>query len=89
MRYWKTGHIFHSRVPLHGKCAYELYNQTKESIEIIKNKGLTVVPVPEDTELEKFHEIHTQVSGELKGTIYSEKLLERVRTILKKIRNNQ
>ncbi|MFC1494597.1 TRAP transporter substrate-binding protein DctP [Thermodesulfobacteriota bacterium] len=71
------------------KLANELYDQTKESIKIIKNKGLTVLPIPEDTELERFYEIHRQVSDELTGAVYPEKLLERVRTILNKIRNNQ
>ena len=71
------------------KLANELYDQAKDSIEIIKNRGLTVVPVPEDAELKKFYEIHRQVSDELKGAVYPEKLLERVRTILNKIRNNQ
>lgn len=71
------------------KLADELYDQTKDSIEIIKKRGLTVVPVPEDAELEKFYAIHGQVSDELRGTVYPEKVLERVRAILKKIRNNQ
>jgi len=71
------------------KLSDELYDQTKETIEIIKSKGLTVVPVPEDAELEKFYEINRHVSNELTGTVYPENLLERVRAILNKIRNNQ
>jgi TRAP-type C4-dicarboxylate transport system substrate-binding protein len=71
------------------KLANELYDQSEESIKIIKDRGLTVFPIPVNEELEKFYEIHREVSEELKGIVYPEKLLERVRSILKSIRNNQ
>jgi len=67
----------------------KLYDQTKESIKIIKAKGLAVVPIPEGNELGRFYDIHNQVSEALKGIVYPEKLLKRVRTILNKIRNNK
>lgn len=71
------------------KLSNELYKQAEEAVEIIKKRGLTVIPVPDQPELERFHEIHYRVSEELTGVVYSEKLLEKVRAILSGIRNSQ
>lgn len=71
------------------KLSEELYRQTEESVELIKNSGLTVLRVPEDDELDRFYKIYEQVSKDLTGVVYSAELLEEVRTILKNIRNNQ
>ncbi len=71
------------------KLSEELYRQTEESVEIIKNSGLTVIPAPEGNVLDRFYEIYDRVSKDLTGVVYSEELLERVRSILRKIRNSQ
>lgn len=71
------------------RLAVDLDNQTKESIEIIKSKGLKIIPVPENEELGRFYDINLKVSEDLKENVYPENLLRRVNSILESIRNKK
>lgn len=68
------------------RLAEELQSQTVESIKIIKDKGIKVIPAPGGAELQKFYNLHNQVADELKGVVYPKELLDRVHNILDKMR---
>lgn len=62
----------------------ELRNQTDETMKIIQESGLTLVPVPKDEELEKFYAVHDQVARAFSGKMYPRELLDRVYEILRR-----
>ena len=64
----------------------DLRNQTKQAIKIIEKGGLTVLPMPEKSDLENFYKIHEQVAKNLSGKVYPPELLGRVYGILQKVR---
>ena len=61
-----------------------LRTQNKEAIELIKDNGLTIVPVPSGHDLDEFYNIHDRVAENLTGTIYPKEVLNRVYDILKR-----
>lgn len=65
---------------------FALRKQNRESIELIRDSGLTIIPIPSEAALEEFHKIHGQVAGKLTGKIYPKELLEQVYGILKRLR---
>ncbi|MBW1780898.1 MAG: TRAP transporter substrate-binding protein DctP [Deltaproteobacteria bacterium] len=60
----------------------QLRDQTGEAMEIIRKSGVTILPVPEGTALERFQAIGTVVARKLTGEIYPKELLDRVYQIL-------
>lgn len=61
----------------------DLRNQEDETMKIIIESGLTLIPMPEDKELEKFYRVHDQVARLFSGKMYPQELLDRVYEILK------
>jgi TRAP-type C4-dicarboxylate transport system substrate-binding protein len=61
-----------------------LRTQNKEAIELIKDSGLTIVPVPSGHDLDEFYNIHGKVAKDMTGTIYPQEVLNRVYDILKR-----
>ncbi|MFZ7110101.1 MAG: TRAP transporter substrate-binding protein DctP [Desulfatiglandales bacterium] len=64
----------------------DLRNQAEQAVKIIEEGGLTVLPMPEESGLENFYEIHEQVAKNLSGRVYPPELLDRVYGILQKVR---
>jgi len=64
----------------------DLRKQTKESVRLIKESDLKLIPMPSDADLKEFYKIHDQVAKKLAGTVYPQDLLDRVYSILKKSR---
>ncbi len=62
----------------------ELRAQTDESLHVIENSGLTLLPVPEEEDLKNFQRIHNQVAQGFCGKMYPSELLDRVYKILKR-----
>ncbi len=62
----------------------ELRKQTGESIDVIRKNGITVLPMPNDTDLRDFYKVHNQVAKALTGTLYPKDILDRVYGILKR-----
>jgi TRAP-type C4-dicarboxylate transport system substrate-binding protein len=62
----------------------ELRKQTAESIGLIEKSGLTVLPMPDSADLNKFYKVHDRVAKALTGTLYPKDILDRVYGILKR-----
>jgi TRAP-type C4-dicarboxylate transport system substrate-binding protein len=62
----------------------ELRKQTAESIGLIEKSGLTVLPMPDNADLNKFYKVHDRVAKALTGTLYPKDILDRVYGILKR-----
>jgi TRAP-type C4-dicarboxylate transport system substrate-binding protein len=62
----------------------ELRKQTAESIGLIEESGLTVLPMPDNADLNKFYKVHDRVAKALTGTLYPKDILDRVYGILKR-----
>jgi TRAP-type C4-dicarboxylate transport system substrate-binding protein len=63
-----------------------LRSQNSEAIELLRESGLTIVPVPSGPALTEFYKVHDQVAQELAGEIYPKAVLEKVYGILRTIR---
>ena len=61
-----------------------LRKQNEEALQIIRDSGLTTIPIPSGAALEKFYGIHDHVARKLTGKIYPREILEQVYEILKK-----
>jgi TRAP-type C4-dicarboxylate transport system substrate-binding protein len=61
-----------------------LREQNREAIQMIRDSGLTIIPIPSGVALEEFYVIHSQVARKLTGKIYPREVLERVYRILKR-----
>jgi TRAP-type C4-dicarboxylate transport system substrate-binding protein len=64
----------------------ELRKQTEESLGILEKSGVTVLPMPGESDLKDFYKVHDQVAQALTGKLYSKELLDRVYGILKRRR---
>jgi TRAP-type C4-dicarboxylate transport system substrate-binding protein len=60
----------------------DLRAQNEETIRLLENRGLTLLPLPSGTDLQEFYEIRDHVAAALAGQIYPKALLERVYKIL-------
>ena len=58
--------------------------KNREAIQMIRENGLTIIPIPSGVTLEEFYVIHAQVARKLTGKIYPREVLERVYRILKR-----
>ena len=63
-----------------------LRDQNREAIELIREAGLTITPVPSGQALEEFYNIHDRVAESLTGKVFPREVLENVYDILKKSR---
>ena len=61
-----------------------LREQTEESVRLIQESGLELIPMPTESDLRDFYRVHDQVAKRLAGKIYPKELLDRVYSILKK-----
>ena len=61
-----------------------LRKQTRESVQLIRESGLTITPVPTGADLDKFYSVHGCVARNLTGKIYPKEVLDRVYVILKR-----
>jgi TRAP-type C4-dicarboxylate transport system substrate-binding protein len=64
----------------------ELRKQTEESLGALEKSGVTVLPMPGESDLKDFYKVHEQVAQALTGKLYSKELLDRVYGILKRRR---
>jgi TRAP-type C4-dicarboxylate transport system substrate-binding protein len=62
----------------------ELREQTDQAIQLIRDSGVTILPVPKVTHLEGFYRTRDVVARKLSGEIYPKELLESVYRILKR-----
>ncbi len=58
-----------------------------KAIEVMKQNGLKMAPLPAGAELDRFHEVGKAVQKDLVGKLYDQKLLDQVLNHLKSIRN--
>jgi len=58
--------------------------QNKETIQLIREKGLTIIPMPSGADLNEFYAIHGQVARKLTGKLYPKEILDQVYKILKR-----
>ncbi len=65
----------------------DLREQAEESVRLIQESGLEIIPMPAESDLKKFYGVHDQVAKGLTGKIYPKELLDRVYSILKKTGN--
>jgi TRAP-type transport system periplasmic protein len=61
-----------------------LRKQTKESVRLIRESGLTITPIPTGADLDEFYSVHDRVASKLTSKIYPTEILDRVYVILKK-----
>jgi TRAP-type C4-dicarboxylate transport system substrate-binding protein len=61
-----------------------LRKQTEQSIKLIRDSGLEIIPVPPAQDLKLFYKTHDQVAKKLAGSIYPSELLDQVYGILEK-----
>jgi TRAP-type C4-dicarboxylate transport system substrate-binding protein len=62
-----------------------LRKQTKESVQLIRESGLTITPVPTGADLDEFYSVHSRVALNMTGKIYPKEVLDRVYAILKRL----
>jgi TRAP-type C4-dicarboxylate transport system substrate-binding protein len=60
----------------------DLRAQNEETVRLLEERGIAVLPPPTGPDLQAFYEIHSQVAAGLAGRIYPTELLERVYNIL-------
>ncbi len=63
-----------------------LRTQNEESIKLIQNSGVEIIPTPSVSDLNEFYRVGDQVAQKLSGTVYPKKLLDQVYEILRKNR---
>ena len=63
-----------------------LRKQNEEAIRMIRDSGLTIIPVPSGPDLREFYSIHDQVAKKLAGQIYPIEMLEKTYGILNRFR---
>jgi TRAP-type transport system periplasmic protein len=64
----------------------QLRQQTREYIELLGERGIQLLEIPDETDLEDFYRVHDQVARTLEGKVYPKEVLERVYTVLKAAR---
>ncbi len=71
------------------RLADGLAKQEVEAIKVINKKGIKISDKPSGTELEQFYRLHNEVADDLKGDVFPEDLLNKVHSILDKIRSTK
>jgi TRAP-type transport system periplasmic protein len=66
------------------RLTQDLRAQNEESIKILEKSGLTILPMPPDSELKEFYGVHDRVARKLAGKVYSQELLDRIYGILQR-----
>ena len=70
------------------RLTVELRKQSEETIRLIKNRGLEILPMPAGKDLEHFNNIHNMTAQALTGKIFPKRLLEQVNALLTQVRGN-
>lgn len=60
--------------------------QNQEALQVLQNSGISITPAPDGAALNKFQEIGAEVAAKLAGEIYPRALLDRVFSILNRMR---
>ena len=60
----------------------ELRRQTGDTIKLLKDGGLTMLPMPTGKDLEEFYRVHDEVAKKLTGKVYPKEILDQVYEIL-------
>jgi TRAP-type transport system periplasmic protein len=63
-----------------------LRQQTGEIIGLLEKRGIQILPVPDEADLQAFYRVHEQVALALQGKVYPKEVLDRVYSILKRAR---
>jgi len=66
------------------KLTLTLRKQTAESVRLIRESGLNILPVPSGADLDEFYGVHGRVARNLTDKMYPKEVLERVYVILKR-----
>ncbi|MFC1896162.1 TRAP transporter substrate-binding protein DctP [Thermodesulfobacteriota bacterium] len=66
----------------------DLRAQSNETVSLIQQSGITVLPKPQGADLDDFYSVHGRVARKLTGTIYPAELLERVYAVLEETRKS-
>ncbi len=64
--------------PAMANLTTDLRAQADEAVKLLKKSGLTILPMPSETDLKKFYKVHDRVAKNLTGKIYPKELLDRV-----------
>jgi len=67
----------------------DLRAQNKETIHLLEEKGLEVLPMPAGPDLRDFYTVRDKVAKALSGKVYPAELLERVNSILSSARRER
>jgi hypothetical protein len=62
----------------------DLRAQADEAVSLLRKSGLTIIPIPNETDRKEFFKVHDRVAKDLTGKIYPPELLERVYRLIKK-----
>ena len=62
----------------------DLRAQADEAVSLLRKSGLTIIPIPNETDRKDFYKVHDRVAKDLTGKIYPPELLERVYRLIKK-----
>jgi TRAP-type transport system periplasmic protein len=63
-----------------------LRQQTGEIIGLLEKRGIQILPVPDEADLQAFYRVHEQVALALQGKVYPKEVLDRAYSILKRAR---
>ena len=67
----------------------DLRAQNTETIHLLEQKGIKVLPMPPNPDLQDFYKVGHKVAKELTGKIYPAELLERINSVLGKARQEK
>jgi TRAP-type C4-dicarboxylate transport system substrate-binding protein len=60
----------------------QLRAQNEEAVKLVRESGLTVMPLPTGADLDAFYAVHDRVAKKLTGEVYPKEVLDRVYAIL-------
>lgn len=68
--------------PAMAELTTELRAQAVEAVGLLEKSGLTIIPMPSETDLKDFYRVHDQVAKDLTDKIYPKALLDRVYSLI-------